>query len=1008
MAAPQVSILFGSQSGTAECFSEEIRDEAAQRGIASEVVDLQTFTPETFAARPLVVLVVSTYGEGEPSDNAVEFNKWASDPRNDGALKGQRFCVMGLGDMNYARFNNMGLMTDQNLERLGGERCYQRGLGDDSQDIHADFEEWMNGGLWEALAKAIAEVQREGRGAGVQVAVPTAAQVAAAAQAVQPEVHVFFGQEEADGAAKDICEAFTARAREEGLPVPVVQSLADRKAVETVRKLPKHAFAVICVDAGPEGMCSAGRKLVRNMNLEFDSNALADKGLHFALLAIASSKCNTSANALREGIKQGAEPMSKAFDRAGVKAIAGVPNYVDAGVESVDSVVAEFCTGLARAVSEAAGAAAPAPVAGAPAAAEKAAPAAAAAPKTRILCAGQEAREAAEALAAAWPGEACCEDASLAGLASAAQQRVQVVVAVECAADGTLADTSRGLAAMLGAAPMAVQAQLRQLRFALLAVAATDYGNAGERASANAARAELTRAASPVTQALTKFGARSTGSASLDLQDADPAKLTTLGASLLKGFLEGAEAPTARPISSPAAAFGTPVIRMAAAASDLPAEAPGEPADVLARFYFEADKSKVSKARELRQSPCAEEGLATVEVELEATGGLKDYALGGTLSLMPVSDPADVAAMLPILGLTPVDLGKWITFVAAEGSGVKVKRPFPTPCTLGEALGQYCDLGRPPSRKMLTALQPLLKDQAARDCVGKLLADSEAFKLLQTSVLCRMPDFWSMLGVTGISPGDFLLHCQRQKAREFTIASSPKATPGKITLCVSLTSQAAGPGDAVRKLCDAGCLPQGASLPAGRFFGACSGWLARRLKAGDVVLARQRPSALRLPDKDVPVIMVGAGAGVAPFRGFWEELRRGTRSAPAALFFGCRHPDKDWLFREDMSGAVKLAASGCSALARMQVGPKRPLTCLFTAFSRPGEGKESKYVQDHIRSQGQSVKHWIENMAGAVFICGSTAMGNGVLEALSAILEGGSERVEALRKEGRIVAEMWG
>merc|ERR1719277_1932222 len=121
MAQPLVNIFFGSQSGTAECFSEELRDEASENGIAAQVLDLQTFTPEDFAARRIVVLVVSTYGDGEPTDNAVQFHKWASDPRHDGALKGQRFCVMGLGDMNYARFNNMGLMTDQNLERLGAE-----------------------------------------------------------------------------------------------------------------------------------------------------------------------------------------------------------------------------------------------------------------------------------------------------------------------------------------------------------------------------------------------------------------------------------------------------------------------------------------------------------------------------------------------------------------------------------------------------------------------------------------------------------------------------------------------------------------------------------------------------------------------------------------------------------------------------------------------------------------------------------------------------------------------
>lgn len=276
-----------------------------------------------------------------------------------------------------------------------------------------------------------------------------------------------------------------------------------------------------------------------------------------------------------------------------------------------------------------------------------------------------------------------------------------------------------------------------------------------------------------------------------------------------------------------------------------------------------------------------------------------------------------------------------------------------------------------------------------------------------------MPEFWSLVGASCINPSDFLLHCPRQKAREFTIASSPAATPDKITLCVSLTSHE--PPDAaatVEQLRARGCIPSGTNFPAnrGRFYGRCSRWLSTRLKSGDVVFAKQRSSALKLPEKDVPIIMVGSGAGVAPFRGFWQELMRKPKNSPAALFFGCRHPDQDWLFKDEMNASVKpAAAGGCAALQRVQAaqGAKRPLQCLFTAFSRPGDGKEGKYVQDQIRAQKQSVKHWIDNMSGAVFICGSTGMGNGVLEALAEILDGGKEKVEALRKDGRI-AEMWG
>jgi sulfite reductase alpha subunit-like flavoprotein len=122
------------------------------------------------------------------------------------------------------------------------------------------------------------------------------------------------------------------------------------------------------------------------------------------------------------------------------------------------------------------------------------------------------------------------------------------------------------------------------------------------------------------------------------------------------------------------------------------------------------------------------------------------------------------------------------------------------------------------------------------------------------------------------------------------------------------------------------------------------------------------------------------------------------------MFFGCRHPDKDWLYKDEMNSAVKLRTG---AMARLQVGQKRPLAALFPAFSRPDDSSDKKYVQDMIREQTSSVKMALES-EGSVFICGSTAMGNAVLEALADCCNNGKETVDQLRRDGRIVAEFWG
>lgn len=453
------------------------------------------------------------------------------------------------------------------------------------------------------------------------------------------------------------------------------------------------------------------------------------------------------------------------------------------------------------------------------------------------------------------------------------------------------------------------------------------------------------------------------------------------------------------------------MIRMAPAAAALPQEAAGDPADVLARYYFEAAQAKVLKVAQLRQRPEPAEGLSTVEIEIDAAG--TGYTLGGTLAVLPENSPEDVAAMLPLLGLLDSDLDKFVTFTAAEGPNRTVKKPFPTPCRLREALFRYCDLARAPSKKMLTSLQPTLKDETARERLAKLLADPEALKQLQAHDLCcRMHEFWRLAGVTSLSLGDFLLHCPRQKPREFTIASSPTASPDRLALCVSLTSHEPPPLGVVFAELQARGIFADCQAPAperSRFFGLASHWLTTRAKAGDTLLVKHRASALHLPQKDVPVVMVGAGAGVAPFRGFWEEIRRSARNSPAALFFGCRHPDKDWLYKTEMNAAVKLAATGCVGLQRLQQNKeKKPLAALFPCFSRPDDAARAQYVQKAVNAQSRSVKHWVEKMDGSVFICGSSAMGMAVLEELAQVLEGGKPTVDALRKEGRIVAEMWG
>src|SRR5439155_24179175 len=104
----------------------------------------------------------------------------------------------------------------------------------------------------------------------------------------------------------------------------------------------------------------------------------------------------------------------------------------------------------------------------------------------------------------------------------------------------------------------------------------------------------------------------------------------------------------------------------------------------------------------------------------------------------------------------------------------------------------------------------------------------------------------------------------------------------------------------------------------------------------------------------VPIVMIGPGTGLEPFRGFLQE--RATRKAkaatlgPAMLFFGCRHPDQDFLYADELK---KFASDGVSEL--------------HTAFSR-ADGPKT-YVQNLVAAQKDNVWSLIEQGA-VIFVCG--------------------------------------
>lgn len=136
-------LLFGSQSGNAESLAKKLGKQATARGFASRVVGLENIEPAELVSARNVLLITSTWGEGEMPDNAASFWQGLNQNGSSPNLAGVRYSVLALGDKNYGdTFCQAGKLMDQRLSELGANRICDR--------VDCDVE-------YDALAKSWSE-----------------------------------------------------------------------------------------------------------------------------------------------------------------------------------------------------------------------------------------------------------------------------------------------------------------------------------------------------------------------------------------------------------------------------------------------------------------------------------------------------------------------------------------------------------------------------------------------------------------------------------------------------------------------------------------------------------------------------------------------------------------------------------------------------------------------------------------------------------------------------------
>src|SRR5947209_6459368 len=143
-------ILFGSQTGTAQNLAKRIANEAGPRGFNARVIDAAEHAKVDWQSESSLLVITSTYGDGDMPDNAQSFWEWLG---SDGAkaVSHLNFSVLALGDTNYAEFCAAGKKIDARLEAVGATRIHPR--TDCDVDYEAKAMEWI-GGVLSVLAPA--------------------------------------------------------------------------------------------------------------------------------------------------------------------------------------------------------------------------------------------------------------------------------------------------------------------------------------------------------------------------------------------------------------------------------------------------------------------------------------------------------------------------------------------------------------------------------------------------------------------------------------------------------------------------------------------------------------------------------------------------------------------------------------------------------------------------------------------------------------------------------------
>lgn len=276
--------------------------------------------------------------------------------------------------------------------------------------------------------------------------------------------------------------------------------------------------------------------------------------------------------------------------------------------------------------------------------------------------------------------------------------------------------------------------------------------------------------------------------------------------------------------------------------------------------------------------------------------------------------------------------------------------PTEHPISAHNLFSAYVELSQPATRRNVSMVLEASKDEETRKGLSQILDGDFAAEVTEKRV--SLLDLLERYQSIELPLSAFVASLIAMRVRQYSISSSPLGNPHAATLTYAVL--------------------EGDSLSGqGRHIGVASNYLSS-LKPGDIthVAVKRSHEAFHLPTdpEKTPLIMACAGTGLAPMRGFIQEraaqIGAGRKLAPAHLYYGCRHPERDEMYREEFAFWEKMGAVN-----------------IHHAFSQAAELSNGHAYIDSAMLADTDLIIDLWGQGARIYVCGSREVGETVKQA---------------------------